>query len=93
MLMLPLLIIFADIIAILGGMYLAKSAAGISYDSFIHSARVYSEFNDFLKGMFKGLFFAVIIVLIGCYQGLATFAAARPAWARRRRARSSPRSS
>jgi len=68
-LILPLLIIFADIIAIIGGMYLAKSAAGISYESYIHSARVFSSFDDYVKGMFKGIFFAAIIVLIGCYQG------------------------
>jgi phospholipid/cholesterol/gamma-HCH transport system permease protein len=69
MLMLPLLTIFADIVSILGGMYLAKLTAGISYGSFIESARIYSHFPDYLKGMLKAVFFAVIIVLVGCYQG------------------------
>ncbi len=68
---LPLLIILADIVSILGGMYLAKTIAGISYGSFLDSARANSAFLDFLKGMSKGLVFAVIIVIIGCYQGLA----------------------
>jgi len=68
-LMLPLLTIFADIIAILGGMFLANRVAGISYDEFIQSARIYSEFDDYIKGMIKAVFFAVIIALIGCYQG------------------------
>ena len=67
--MLPLLIIFADIVAVLGGMWLAKTTAGISYGSFIESARIYSHFPDYIKGMFKGVVFAIIIVLVGCYQG------------------------
>jgi phospholipid/cholesterol/gamma-HCH transport system permease protein len=68
-LMLPILTIFADIVSILGGMYLAKAIAGISYGSFLESARVYSHFGDFLKGMLKAVIFAIIVVAIGCYQG------------------------
>ena len=67
--MLPILTIFADIVSILGGMYLAKEAASISYDSFLQSAREYSAFGDYLKGMLKAVFFAIIIVVIACYQG------------------------
>jgi phospholipid/cholesterol/gamma-HCH transport system permease protein len=67
--MLPVLTIFADIIAIVGGMVLAKNIAQISYHEFIESARVYSDFDDFIKGMVKALVFAVIIVIIACYQG------------------------
>lgn len=66
---LPILIVFADIISILGGMYLAKTVAGISYGQFFDSARSYSAFADFIKGMLKGIVFAIIIVIIGCYQG------------------------
>jgi len=67
--MLPLLTIFADIIAIVGGMVLAKNAAQISYGEYIQSARVFAEFGDFIKGMLKAVVFAVIIVVIACYQG------------------------
>lgn len=67
--MLPLLTIFADIISIVGGAFLAKSAAHISYGEFLTSVREFSFFRDYLKGMAKGIVFAVIIVLVGCYQG------------------------
>ncbi len=67
--MLPLLTILADIVSILGGMLLAKSIAGITYGSFIDSARQFNQFDDFMKGLLKSLVFAVIIVTIGCYQG------------------------
>jgi phospholipid/cholesterol/gamma-HCH transport system permease protein len=69
--MLPLLTIFADIIAILGGMVLAKNTAQISYGEYIHSAREFSQFWDYPKGMLKAVVFAIIIVVIGCYQGFS----------------------
>jgi phospholipid/cholesterol/gamma-HCH transport system permease protein len=72
LLMMPLLAIFADIVSIAGGMYFAKVQAGISYDEFIESARIYSHFSDYLKGMLKAAVFGAIIALIGCYQGLST---------------------
>jgi phospholipid/cholesterol/gamma-HCH transport system permease protein len=67
---LPLLTIIGDIVSIVGGMYLANKTAHIPYGEFINSARQGSAFDDYLKGMLKAAFFAVIIVIIGCYQGL-----------------------
>jgi phospholipid/cholesterol/gamma-HCH transport system permease protein len=68
--MLPLLTIFADIIAILGGMVLAHNTAQISYGEFIQSVREYSAFGDYLKGMIKAAVFGLMISIICCYQGL-----------------------
>jgi phospholipid/cholesterol/gamma-HCH transport system permease protein len=70
--MLPLLTVFADIISILGGMLVAQIYANISYDSFLDSVRSTLPFEDVLRGLFKALVFAVIIVAIGSYQGLNT---------------------
>lgn len=70
--MLPLLTIFADIISILGGMWIAQASAHISYESFITSARTTLPFEDVLRGLIKSVVFAVIIVAIGSYQGLNT---------------------
>lgn len=67
--MLPLLTIFADIISIIGGAFVAKASANIPYGEFLTSARQFSFFADYLKGMSKGIVFALIIVLVGCYQG------------------------
>jgi phospholipid/cholesterol/gamma-HCH transport system permease protein len=69
-LMLPILTIFADVIAILGGMYLAHNTANISYGEFIQSVREFSAFEDYVKGMIKAVFFGVLIAVICCYQGL-----------------------
>lgn len=70
--MLPLLTIFADMIAILGGMWIAQTYAQISPDSFIASIRQTIGFEDVLKGLVKSFVFAVIISVVGAYQGLST---------------------
>jgi phospholipid/cholesterol/gamma-HCH transport system permease protein len=70
--MLPLLTIFADVVSIVGGMWIAFAYAHISYDSFISSARQAIEFADVIKGLIKSVVFAVIIAMVGAYQGLST---------------------
>ena len=70
--MLPLLTILADIISIIGGMWVAGIYAHISQESFIASARQALVFGDVLKGLFKSVIFGAIIAIIGAYQGLQT---------------------
>jgi phospholipid/cholesterol/gamma-HCH transport system permease protein len=72
LLMLPLLTIFADVVSILGGMWIAKSYAHIPYESFIASVRVAIDFSDVVKGLLKTFVFATIIAMVGAYQGLST---------------------
>ena len=70
--MLPLLTVLADIVSILGGMWVAQIYAHISYESFIISARQVLPFDDVLKGLVKSVVFGAIIAVIGAYQGLQT---------------------
>jgi phospholipid/cholesterol/gamma-HCH transport system permease protein len=70
--MLPLLTIFADVVSILGGMYIAQAYAHIPYASFIASVRQSIDMSDVLKGLLKSFVFATIIVMVGAYQGLST---------------------
>ena len=72
LLMLPLLTIFADVVSVLGGMWIAQTYAHISTDTFLTSARQTVGFEDVLRGLVKSLFFAVIVAMIGSYQGLST---------------------
>jgi phospholipid/cholesterol/gamma-HCH transport system permease protein len=72
LIMLPALTIMADIVSILGGAWLANSVAHIDYDTFLTSLRQSVNLSDMLRGLLKTLVFAVIIVLIGSYQGLRT---------------------
>lgn len=70
--LLPLLTIIADVISILSGLYVASGIAHISHDSFITSMRLTITPLDVEKGLLKTVFFAVIIVVIGAYQGMQT---------------------
>jgi phospholipid/cholesterol/gamma-HCH transport system permease protein len=70
--MLPILTVFADITGILGGMWIAQIYAHISYESFINSARASLPFTDILRGLIKSVVFAVIVAVIGSYNGLRT---------------------
>lgn len=69
---LPLLTIMADVVSIAGGAWLASAVAHISFETFLQSARSMVEMQDFLKGLLKSFVFAIIIVMIGSYQGLRT---------------------
>ncbi len=70
--MLPLLCIFADVVSIVGGMWIAQTYAHIGATSFISSARQTIGFDDVVKGLFKSVVFGVIIAMVGSYQGLGT---------------------
>jgi phospholipid/cholesterol/gamma-HCH transport system permease protein len=72
MIMLPLLTVFADVVGVYGGAWIAHAQAHISYDDFMSSARQTIGFEDVVKGLFKSVIFGVIIALIGSYQGLTT---------------------
>jgi len=70
--MLPLLTIFADVVSMIGGAWIAQTYAHISYDSFVSSVRQSIDMSDVLKGLLKSLVFGAIIALVGAYQGLST---------------------
>ncbi len=72
MIMLPLLTVFADVIGVMGGEWIANASAHIAYNDFMSSARQTIGFEDVVKGLFKSVVFGVIIALIGSYQGLTT---------------------
>jgi phospholipid/cholesterol/gamma-HCH transport system permease protein len=72
LLMLPLLTICADVVSILGGMWIAFTYAHISYDTFISSMRQTIGMSDIYKGLVKAFVFAIIIAMVGAYQGLST---------------------
>ncbi len=69
MVALPLLIFFADIIGILGGMTAASMQLGISMNLFIERLYEVLEVKHYLLGMMKGPVFAFLIAAVGCYRG------------------------
>ncbi len=70
--MVPVLVVFADAIGVVGGYLVATLYAGISSFSYLHSISVFSEVNDVTGGLIKSMFFGGIVAIVGCYKGLTT---------------------
>lgn len=70
--MLPVLVIFADVIGTLGGYLMATLYAGINSYTYINSIKIFTEVNDIIGGLIKSMFFGATIALVGCYKGLTT---------------------
>lgn len=71
-LMLPVLVTFADMIGTVGGYLVATLYAGINSFTFLNSIKVFAVVNDVTGGLIKSMFFGAIIAIIGCYKGLTT---------------------
>ncbi|WP_456416477.1 MlaE family lipid ABC transporter permease subunit [Thiolapillus sp.] len=69
MIALPLMIFFADIIGILGGMLVANVHLNISFTEFIHRLQNVLEVKHVWIGIAKGPFFAWLIAMTGCFHG------------------------
>ena len=69
---LPLLTVFADITGVLGGMVMARSQLDIGFAEFLSRFSRELQGTAFLIGVGKAFVFAIIIVLVGCFQGFRT---------------------
>ncbi|MDD3774691.1 MAG: ABC transporter permease [Sulfurovaceae bacterium] len=69
MIALPLLIFFADIVGIFGGMFASKMQLGISVEQFINRLYEVLEVKHYILGMIKGPVFAFLIASVGCFRG------------------------
>ncbi|MEI6285565.1 MAG: ABC transporter permease [Bacillota bacterium] len=70
-LMLPVLVVYADIVGVAGG-YIAATAANIDGASFIQSIKTFCTPYDMFGGLLKSIIFGAIIGVVGCYKGMMT---------------------
>lgn len=70
MIMMPMLIFFADISGVIGGILIAKIELGLSPRLFLERFVEVVSVKHFIIGLMKGPFFAVLIASIGIYRGL-----------------------
>ena len=68
----PLLIIWADIFGILGSMIMAKAVYGTQYGDFLERFNNAIDLQTLMVGLSKAPIFALIITMVGCFQGLNT---------------------
>jgi phospholipid/cholesterol/gamma-HCH transport system permease protein len=71
-LMMPILIIFANVIAVVGAYFISNIFLNVSYAVFFESAKKYFDMGDLLFGTSKGIIFGGITSLLGCHIGFLT---------------------
>jgi phospholipid/cholesterol/gamma-HCH transport system permease protein len=70
MIALPLLVFFANMMALLGGAIMSMLVLEISLDQFIVQFKEAITIRMFWVGIVKAPFFAFLIAMVGCYEGL-----------------------
>jgi phospholipid/cholesterol/gamma-HCH transport system permease protein len=69
-LMLPVLVVFADIVGFFGGFLVSVYAAHVNPIAFINSAYAILSEMDIIGGLMKSVIFGMIIAMVACYKGL-----------------------
>ncbi len=70
--MLPILIVFANTIAVIGAYLVSNFFLDVSYAVYFDSVKRFFTMGDFVFGMFKGLMFGGVTALLGCHIGFRT---------------------
>jgi phospholipid/cholesterol/gamma-HCH transport system permease protein len=70
--MLPVLVIFANFIAVLGAYLVSNYFLGVSFAVFFQSVKRFFLFSDLIAGLVKAVFFGGVTALLGCHIGFKT---------------------
>lgn len=66
----PCLAMIADFMAVAGGFMIGVTYLHVSFTEYMHQTLLFLTTQDIVGGLIKSAFFALIIALTGCYQGL-----------------------
>ena len=69
LLMLPLLVLVADIIGVFGGFLVGVYKLGFGAQEYLNSTFEFLQADDVISGLVKAAVFGFIVALMGCYQG------------------------
>ena len=69
MIMLPILVIFADVIGIGGGFFVSIQILDVNPYTYIQRTWDFIEFEDLFGGLLKAMVFGIIIAIISSYKG------------------------
>ncbi|MCS7054051.1 MAG: ABC transporter permease [Ignavibacterium sp.] len=70
--MMPILVIFANLIAVLGAYIVSNYFLGVSFAVFFNSVKRFFEMWDLIAGLIKTIFFGGVTSLLGCHIGFKT---------------------
>lgn len=65
----PLLIFWADMFSIFGAMFMSKIMLSVGYDDFLLRLKDNVGLSQMMLGLYKAPAFALLIALVGCFQG------------------------
>jgi phospholipid/cholesterol/gamma-HCH transport system permease protein len=65
----PMLTVFADIVGVLGGYFIAHIQAHIPEYTYFHSIQAGTQPTDFTYGLVKAAVFGIIVAIVACYEG------------------------
>jgi phospholipid/cholesterol/gamma-HCH transport system permease protein len=68
--MMPLLSIYANLMGILGGLFIGVTMLDISFMEYYNKTRESVSLNDFWVGVFTAAVFGVLVSLAGCLRGM-----------------------
>jgi phospholipid/cholesterol/gamma-HCH transport system permease protein len=67
--MLPLLVLIADIIGVFGGYLVGVYKLEFAAENYLRKTWEFLEFEDVMSGLYKAAVFGFIVTLMGCYHG------------------------
>jgi len=70
LLMMPLLVVFANAIALLGGYVVSVSMLDVTSVEYFNRSVAAITIPSFLLGIFKGAFFGILVAVTGCLRGI-----------------------
>jgi phospholipid/cholesterol/gamma-HCH transport system permease protein len=70
--MMPLLVVYADLVGIAGGMGVSLALLDLTPTQFVHGLLAAVQLSDTLLGVFKATIYGAIIGMAGCMKGLRT---------------------
>jgi phospholipid/cholesterol/gamma-HCH transport system permease protein len=70
--MLPVMVVFANAIAIFGGFVVATFSFDQSPHTYVQALKQFFHFRDLTSGLLKSGFFGILIAMMGCHYGLAS---------------------
>lgn len=68
-LMLPCLTLFADLVGVIGGLFVANIGLGLPAQVYFRQMALYMTFGDIQLGLNKAIVFAILIAAVGCLRG------------------------
>ena len=66
----PLLVVYANVLGLLGGLFVGVTAVGLPAEEYIERTRAVLTQKHMLAGLIKGLAFGVVTGLVAAYYGL-----------------------